>query len=409
MSNFKNLCSSSYGKVSSGMSLQNLTVFFRNGDRSPEDGKNLAWQKRMCINCDGSKCSLSHCRNGMLTVKGYKQGHDLSAFIKQEYYSKFNDKKIEIINNIRANKNLKTGSSSIETLENTSVLPLHDNVHGAMFSSTIKHSLEDLSPDIRINGYYYSNNRSYAFLKSVVESLEYSDLELQKIRSLNVKKSCIDLKNSIFQKTDSDRITPGGEFDRILTSLCTDVPIDCEKFDCDLMKMEDYLVHTMQSFEDDISKMREEFLSVAVDFAPLSKFVLEKISGKADINLVSVTSETILTLLAGLNTNNQELVQYSGAVFLELWKDKAGTEFYGLRYNNKQMEFGLYKEKYVKKSEFMKFLDMFASNDRKIEKICRFKVYSTKKADMIAHKKKELLKLLDPLIEKLHAKRLLIK
>ena len=217
------------------------------------------------------------------------------------------------------------------------------------------------------------------------------------------------MKNILFQKRDSDKITPGGEFDRIVTSLCTDVPIDCEKFDCDLMKMEDYLVQTMQTFEDDISKMREEFMSVAVDFAPLSKFILEKISEKGDINLVSVTGETIISLLAGLNTNNQELVQYGGAVFLELWKDKAGVEFYGVRYNNKQMEFGLFKEKYVKKAEFIKFLEMFAFYDKKIEKICRFKVYSTKKADMLDHKKKELTKLLNPLIEKLHAERILNK
>lgn len=416
MSNFKNLCGSKYGKISNEMSLQSLSVFFRNGDRAPEDGRNIAWGKRMCINCDGSKCSLSHCRNGMLTIKGYKQGHDLAAFIKQEYYPKFHDKKIDIVNN----KNSLTGilnsqiipaahNLDLPSLETSKTHNIHDNIHGAIFTSDFKHILEEPTPDIKVKGFYYSNNRSYAFLKSVVESIEYSSLDLQRIKSLNANKFCRDLRNSLFQKPGFDKLTPNGEFDRIVTSLCTDVPIDCEKFECDLMKMEAYLVQTMQSFEDDISKMREDFLSVAVDFAPLSTFLASVLKSSSDINLVSVTSETIISLLAGLNTSNQKLVQYGGAVFLELWKDKTGKEFFSVRYNDKHMEFGLFKEKFIEKTEFLKFLEMFSSYEKRIEKICKYKLYSTKRSEKLDHKKEELIKLFDPLMKKLHDRRILIK
>lgn len=418
MGNFKNLCNSEYGKVANEMSLQNLSVFFRNGDRAPEDGSNLAWNKRMCINCNGNKCSLSHCKNGMLTVKGYKQGHDLSAFIKQQYYAKFNNKKIETIDNKNRTRifldNFGVTQPYIsEYSGNTNshlVSSEHtDNYHGAIFSAEQAHVSDDQTPDIKVKGYYYPNNRSYGFLKSVVESLEYSSLNIHMIRSLNTKKSCLDLRNSLFQKLGNERLTTKGEFDKIISSLCTDVPVDCSKFECDLMKMEDYLVQTQQSLEDDISRMREDFLAIAIDFAPLSRFILDIIKSNGDINLVSVTGETIISLLAGLNTNNQELIPYGGAVFLELWKDKAGNEFYALRYNEKQMDFGLFKEKFIEKSQFIKFLEMFAVNEKKIEKICKHKTYRKNRSENIDISKQKLTKLLNPIMKKLHDKRILIK
>lgn len=378
MDMFKSLCKPDYGSVKHNMELVNLTVFIRNGDRAPTYGENHGWHKRMCIKCKNIGCMLKHCANDMLTVRGYKQGHDVAAFIKQEYYPRFESKSTEY----RLDRNKLIFSRS--------------------------NYASDISPQISINGYYYKTNKSNVFLTSITDMLEYSSLKLHPIKEIGCEDSCLSLRNSFFSKNDSERLSPSSEFDRIIGSLCNDAPIECGRFGCDLMKMEEYMVQEKQNFEDNLTRMREDIIASFIGFSPLSKFMLE-IMPKSDINIVSVTGETIITLLAGLNTQNADLIPYAGAVFIELWKDKTGKEFYSVNYNGKRMKFGLFKEEYVAKKEFEKFLKMFAKNSNKIHKICNYSAKRTSEEHLLAMKKEKIRELSDPLIKELHKRRVLIK
>lgn len=419
MADFKFLCKSEYEKPALKLDLLKLIVFIRNGDRSPDKGKNDGWKKKMCINCRSKECSLVHCKNGMLTVKGYKQGYDLGSFIKSEYYPRFYKKNIEYINNrdhvlfdydkktdddhIGLPKTSNANKNMTENLKTGNEKVYFDLDHYRKSQSN-----KPQSPDIKINGYYYNTKKSYVFLKSVLDSLDYSDLKTRKIDSLECSSQCLDLRNSLFSKNDSERLVSGAEFDKIITSFCNDVPIDCSKFECDLMKMNDYLVQEKLNFEDNLAKMKEDIVSVAIDFGNLSQFLLS-IMKNEDISIVSATSETIISLLVGLNTQNDDLIPYAGAVFIELLRDKTGNEFYSVVYNKKRMEFGMFKEKYVEKKEFERFLNMFALNSNKITEICKYSMKSFDKNELLEFKKQKLKDIFDPLVQKLHEKRLLIK
>lgn len=402
MADFKFLCKSEYEKPPLNLDLLKLIVFVRNGDRSPEKGENNGWKKKMCLNCKSKECSLVHCNNGMLTVKGYKQGYDLGTFIKREYYPKFYKKDVKYINNrnhvfFDYGKNAVRGRSIISNKENHRIE-----------NNKTNSGRDDLQPDIKVNAYYYNTKKNYVFLRSILDSLDYSEAKVKKINRLECSPKCLDLRNALFSKNDSERLVSGVEFDKVITSFCNDVPIDCSRFECDLMKMNDYLVQEKLNFEDSLAKMKEDIVSVAIDFGNLSQFILD-ILGNEDISIVSATSETLITLLAGLNTQNNDLIPYAGAVFIELLRDKVGNEFYSVVYNKKRMEFGMFKEKYVEKNEFERFLKMFATNSKKITEICKHNIKSFDKNGLLEFKKQKLKNMFDPLIQKLHEKRLLIK
>lgn len=417
MSDFKHLCSSSYAPVKTNLTLKKLIVFARNGDRCPEQLQKGIWSKRRCINCTESNCYLAKCNKGMLTIKGFKQGHDLAAYIKKEYYPKFSYKKTNSIGNRnhpvlevldhRSSASVSTQNADLEEDKHQS--KVGEQLSGEYFYMTDKREDNELRPDIKVQGYYYNNEKNLSFLKSVTESLEYSKCNIKKIEFIGCKKVCLGLRNSLFDKKDSEKIIAGNQFHSIISSLCNDVPINCSSFDCDLTKMQDFLVLTKMNFEDDLARMREEFSAKAVDFASLSSFLLRLISQENDIEVASVSGETIISLLAGLNTNNNDLVAYGGSVFIEVWADKMNREFVSLRFNGKELDFGFYKEKFIHVDQFKKYLKLFSENEKEITKICRFRSFYLKKTELIEEKKKRLNKMLGPLIEKLHKNRLLNK
>lgn len=440
MNDFISLCGSKYGKISVNMSLQKLIVFTRNGDRSPENGKNKGWSKRMCIRCKGSRCSLVHCKNGMLTVKGYKQGHDLAGFIKKEYYPKFTNKNINYVkdrnhpfyktNNLLEKKNEDSNEEKVliesmtpELLNNVSIYTSDasdfiNKSENFVKSFAKEHNFENfeykdqtdenITADINIHGYYYKNSKNQVYLKSIIEALEYKDIKMKSIPNLGCRAECLDLRNSIFSKNDSEKLVSGGEFDRIIGSLCNEAPIECGKFNCDLMKMEEYITQEKMTFEDNLAKMHEDIISTTVDFAEISKFIIDILLNE-DISIVSVTGETIISLLGGLNTNNSELVPYGGTVFIELWKDKKDNEFYSVFYNGKRMKIGFFREHFVEKSQFVRFLKMFTKHSDNITKICKIKSSLMSKDELLNYKKEKLKDLFEPLVQKLHDKRLLVK
>ncbi|ELA42722.1 uncharacterized protein VICG_00037 [Vittaforma corneae ATCC 50505] len=415
MNDFNFLCNPKYGEVTENMSLERLIVFARNGDRSPEQGRNKGWSKRICIKCRRTRCFLVHCEHGMLTVKGYKQGHDLAGFIKKEYYPRFSYKNISYV---RRRKHPFHDYIQKRTFNNTDYnqiinnVNMGENIDGSDMKSAVSNNVDSstgsIFADVKIQGYFYKNNRNYVFLRSITEALEYSSLTLHPVSNLGCKKECLDVRNSLFSKNDTKELISGGEFDRIIGSLCNEVPIECSRFDCDLMKMEDYMTQMRMNFEDNLAKMKEDITSTAVDFGELSQFILSILTNN-DISIVSVTGETLVTLLAGLNTKNSKLVPYASAVFIELWKDKKGKEFYGVKYNGKRMKIGLFKEDFVEKDQFVKFLKMFAKHNSRIAEICKINIKSMNKDELLSLKRERVRKMLDPLIKKLHERRLLMK
>lgn len=393
MSAFSFLCSSKYGHPSHNLELVSLVVFARNGDRTPEKGKNKGWRKNMCVGCLGSTCQLIQCKNGMLTVKGYKQGHDLAGFIKKEYYPRFN-------------KKVSYGKNRSHPFYDY-LVPKGDELMDG--------TSDDIHADIAVHGYYYKAKKNYVFLKSVLGALDYSSLRLKAIDDLGCPRECLDLRNALFSKNDSEKLVAGGEFDRIIGSLCNEVPIECGKFGCDLMEMEEYLTQEKMNFEDNLVKMSEDIVPTAVSFRLLSEFILGVLPNR-DISIVSVTAETIVTLLAGLNTDNSKLVPYAGAVFIELWRNKQGEEFYSVTYNGKRMKVGLFRENFVEKKEFEKFLRMFVKHSKQVSEICNFKPKAERnedqaalKEDLLALKKEKVREVFSPLIKRLHEKRILVK
>lgn len=413
MSDFNFLCGSKYEEVGESMSLERLVVFARNGDRSPEQGQNKGWNKRMCIKCRRTRCSLVHCENGMLTVKGYKQGHDLAGFIKKEYYPRLSHRNINYVTRKRHPFHDYIQKGNPRNIGNNEIN--NRNIDREMGYGDTKGIPDNTSTgtrgifaDVKIHGYFYKSSKNYVFLRSIIEALEYSSLSLHPTEDLGCRKECRDLRNALFSKNDSEKLISGGEFDRIVGSLCNEVPIECGMFSCDLMRMEDYMTQKRMDFEDNLAKMKEDIVSTAVDFGELSQFILDVLPNN-DISIVSVTGETLITLLAGLNTKNSKLAPYASAVFIELWKDRKGREYYGVSYNGKRMKIGLFKENFVEKDQFLKFLKMFAKHNKKIAEICKTNIRSMNKDELLDLKKERVKKMLDPLIKKLHERRLLIK
>lgn len=372
MSSFKFLCGPNYGHVPHNLNLLSLIVFTRNGDRSPEKGKNKAWRHNMCVRCSGNNCHLIQCRNGLLTIKGYNQGHDLAGFIKKEYYPLFYNK-------------------------NTRQHPIYD--YGTKNKTTA---------DVTIHGYSYESSKNRVFLKSILSALEYGSLKVKNIKDLDCPTECLDLRNSLFSKNDSEKLIFGGEFDRIIASLCNKVPLECGKFGCDLLEMENFLSQEKMNFEDNLVKMEEDIVPTAVSFGPLSEFILSILPNR-DLTIVSVTAETIITLLAGFNTDNSKLVPYAGSIFIELWQNDKKEEFYSIVYNGKRQKIGLFRETFVEKSEFVKFLKMFNNHIKEVKKVCGIKKKGMKNEDLLNVKKRKIREVFEPLIKKLHDKRVLVK
>lgn len=444
MEDFKSLCSASYGKVGTDLELVQLTVFARNGDRSPEMGRNRAWSKRVCVKCPKNHCSMVPCRNGMLTIKGYHQGHALARFIKDEYYPKFSKRlrnKTEYTDILPDHRRIfwsdsrQTTSRSGNIAENRekdsntpspAQKPLvtshaqQSQKAGQGLGTPFGHSTglmnivamgNILESDARVSirGYFYRESKHRVFLKSILETLEYSDLSLRKIDSLSCPEECKDLRNILFFKRDSDDLYTSQQFDKIISSLCTDVPINCEKFGCDLEKMESVLVQEKLNFEDNLARMREDIASVSVDFGSMADFLLRVISEPYDISLVSVSGKTIVSLLAGLNTSNQKLAPYGASVFIELWKNKNSEEFYSVLYDGTRMKFGLFKEEFVRKSEFQKFLKMFAKHKDQIQGICHESIGGMSSDQLLDAKKEKIKHVLKPIVERLRKNRILSK
>lgn len=385
MYDFKSLCNTKYGQVDINMTLEKLIIFTRNGDRSPNTSPDKAWHKRMCIVCPNHACLMTPCKESMLTVKGYNQGHVLADFIKQQYYSKFLDQRNNIFNNC--------GDDHLKDLANV-IKPDH-------FLQKTK------SPTIK--GYFYNNNKSHVFLKSILETLDYSDLSLNPIDSLLCTKECKPVRDRLFNSTGILNVFENHDFDKIMSSLCNDVPLNCNKFDCDLEKMENVLLEQKLVSEDNLALLREDFVSIFVDFSEMANFILNISKESYDVNLVSVGNHEMLTLLAGLNTRNQEPVSYGAAVFIELWRTKKHKKLYSVLYNGSRLNFGLFNETFVKEEEFNKFLGMFSRKSKMIRRICNIKNPEMTSEELIELKETKMRSELQDIINKLRDKRVLKK
>lgn len=423
MNDFKALCSSDYGKVDLDLELVKLTVIVRNGERSPKIDTKSHWNNRMCIKCPRNVCTMSPCRDEMLTVKGYHQGHLLANFIKDQYYPKFSKKNTVESKDMPQNKNKRrifwyNDNQALPENQNDekyssspyfqSAMPLTSSPYG--FNRIIS-SYSILEPETTpsIKGYFYINPKHHVFLKSIVETLHYSNLTLKKIKPLTCTDECQKLRDSLYSKGKQPKHSFAAEFEQIISSLCTDVPIDCSKFDCDLEKMDDFLIQEKLDFEDSLAKMREEITAVSVDFSQMAAFLILALDEPEDIQLVSVDNQSITTLLAGLNTSNNKPISYGAAVFIELWKNKGQEEFYSVLYNGKRMKFGLFKEAFVKKTEFMKYLKMFSNYSNQIKQICNEQIKDLNEKDLLDLKTAQVKNVLEPFIEKLKKSRVLVK
>lgn len=222
-----------------------------------------------------------------------------------------------------------------------SAMPLTGRPYG--FNKIISsYSILEPETTLSIKGYFYINPKHHVFLISIVGTLHNSNLTLKKIKPLTCTDECQKLRDSLYSKGKHPKHSFAAEFEQKISSLCTDVPIDCPKFDCDLEKMDDFLIQEKLDFVDSLAKMGEEITAVSVDFPQMAAFLILVLDEPDDIQLVSDGNQSIITLLAGLNTSNNKPISCGAAVYVELWKNKGQEEFYSVLYYGKRMKLGLY-------------------------------------------------------------------
>lgn len=400
MQDFKSLCEASYGEVDVSMKLEKLVVFVRNGDRSPNETVSKQWKKRQCIDCNKNGCKMTRCKNGMLTIEGYHQGQLLARFIKEQYYNRMQTE-TSLISNLN-NNSISTNIKDVSNTKRNNVLKELERVtgHSKMFEN-------NFYP--KIQGYYYSTKKSYAFLKSILEILSFSEIKSEHIDTLQCNRSCVNLRNHLFQGKGKIDAFQNKDFDSIMASFCTDVPMDCNKFNCDLERMEEVLLQQTLDSEDNLAKMSENVLAVLVDFSNMATFLLKVLLKEDQVSVVSVGNGEMITLLAGLNTNNHWQVPYGSGIFIELWKNKSQERFYSVLYNGLRMKIGLFKEKFVAEAEFIKFIQMFENEKGKIDNICNMNIKGSDPAHLVKLQEKRLKLEMEDLLQNLRSRRVLVK
>ncbi|ORD94718.1 hypothetical protein ECANGB1_157 [Enterospora canceri] len=274
------------------------------------------------MKCTLDECALIKCGDGDLTVKGYEQAQTLGQHINDAYFSQIG----------------KKGGAVV-------------GVHTGL-------------------------NRTQAMLQGVLSQLPTSNkstiLDFQLINPT----SCFDQK---MVKKQEDVY----KFDRIMTSLCNDVPYDCKDDSCDYSSVAQFIGNEAMLFEDKMAEMKENRGLTGTVFSYYAQQLLEYLDGESSLVLVSAHDSTLNMLMSGLDVAVSSFPSYAAALFVEVY-EHGGKEYVRINYGGKQVEFGFYREKHVALAEFRKFLRLFGSQYEEVKRTCFIEKDSQKRSDKLS-------------------------
>ncbi|EDQ31230.1 histidinol phosphatase [Enterocytozoon bieneusi H348] len=336
---YKSYCSSYYSPLKINDNLKKIIVIFRHGDRaplsfySPNDNKTLKsntqnpWETRNCINCTNNECSIDKCRPGELTIKGYEQGELLGDYISKNYLNKFN-------------------------LPYNTIIGVHTGI-----------------------------NRTQTMLNAVMKKLDVTHKSTVINSNLINTASCFNTKNknTKFQINESKIL----KFDRIMTSICNDIPYECNDDNCNFNNIADFLDNIEMQFQDKMTQIRENIAMNGSIFSYYADQLLKYIDSPNPIVLLSTHDSTINRILNGLNVNYSKFPSYSAAIFIEFYQQD-DKEYIRINYNGNLLSFGLYKEQYITLDQFKKLLHLYAKKYMDVKRICNdVQTFKNKKAKLI--------------------------
>lgn len=320
---FVQYCQPTYKFTRSGSQLKKLLVVFRHHDRTPLYAEGSEWQKRNCISCNSHHCRINKCRSMQLTLRGYEQGVLFGKYIKS-YYG------------------------------------------------------EELGPRLSVMGAYAPTDLALSSFKSVLNGMQMNYAQSVAVPALLPSTDCEDVKkqhlNSSTDFLDSKQRQQGGDyarFDTTMTSLCSDVPIACEKPSCNLIEMKGHLTEIQMQFEDQMAKTKENIIVNGLEFAPLAKLLRTRMQGEETVGLLAGDTSAVFRVMNGLNAALHTLPSYGAAAFIEVWANEGGEETVRLVYEGVAQRFGFDSGTSMSRASFMEYLEMFADKTDAINKICK--------------------------------------
>lgn len=322
---YKSYCRSHYNPLKINDNLKKIIVIFRHGDRAPlsfytpNDSKTAKpnaqnpWETRNCINCTNNDCLIDKCKPGELTIKGYEQGELLGDYISKNYLNKFN-------------------------LPYNSIVGVHTGI-----------------------------NRTQTMLNAVMKKLDVTHKSIVINSNLINTASCFNTKNknTKFQINESKIL----KFDRIMTSICNDIPYECNDDNCNFNNISDFLDNIEMQFQDKMTQIRENITINGSIFSYYADQLLKYIDSPNPIVLLSTHDSTINRILNGLNVNYSKFPSYSSAIFIEFYQ-RNDKEYIRINYNGNLLSFGLYKEQYMMLDQFKKLLHLYAKKYTGVKQIC---------------------------------------
>lgn len=308
-------CAANYALPAISGELVTLVAIFRHGDRAPLAIKGREWTAKSCIVCNGT-CKSKTCTEGMLTKKGYVQSKKLGAFIRKRYQPIFRE--------------LKT-----------------------------------------IVGYHSSYERSISTLHGVLAGLNEDASQVKQENTIVSASNSKILKNIImnYQVGGLKKKSPDDYkvFDEIISHYCSDTPYDCSMFNCNAQKILSFVDKQQEDFVEYTNLIRSNIMSMGITLGDFGMFLKKEMMRRNTISLISGHDSLIIKVLAGLNAVVTKFPPYSSAIFVEVWRlPGRAEEFVRVVYDGQIQEVGLYKEKYISFTNFIKYLDMYNNANSKI-------------------------------------------
>lgn len=304
---FEGQCRPRWSFVDSPFKLSQLIVAFRHGSRAPLKTGGPQWKSRECKVCT-TECETVDCQEGMLTLEGFDQSKELGRFIDRFYVPRL---------------------SSLREIQG--------------FYSKIGRTLTTLNGVIQGMGFQGSKARVEGSLVNNPNSVH--------VKSILINKGSIDVEKS--------GVGNYYVYDNMITSLCSNTPFDCSRFDCRPEKIYDLMRKQESQFIESIEKTRTNLTANGVSLGRFGSFLEKIIFNRNSIVLISGHDSTLVKLLIGLGIKLDRIPAYSSAVFLEVWKQSDGKEYVRVVYEGKVQKIGLYKEEYVEAEKFKTYLAMF--------------------------------------------------
>ena len=309
--NFAGYCIPVYDVDPTDMAVEKLIVLFRHGDRAPLSTANTLWESESCVECSTKTCRKIPCKDGTLTIKGFRQGKRLGSFIREHY-----QRHPRVFQKIRA----------IHTLV----------------------------------------GRTRDTLMGVLHGIGVEDTETFVGKSLLLSPECTRLRDTLAMQ-GQDRAAYE-RFDGVIASVCNSVPLNCEKLNCDLLDISQTIEAELSSYTSLMGRFRTSLELNALEFSGLAMELAGMVNDGDGMMLMAAHDSSISKMLNGLNVGYNGIPPYASAVFIEVLEDGSGGRFVRGFFEGENIRFGGKKQPSV--DQFTEYLSIFGSKHEKLQKIC---------------------------------------